>query len=1176
MENFGHRLLVILSVILSVRGDTVHLTMVSPTPYGAGSSASISCFRSSPDEDVTLSFGRPFQIGLHRSSVQTSTTLPDGSTQSVNGQVVTQDLTSSNNATGLFYCEGSNRNLTTRVYSIIHSIHRRFQPGDGQVTRTVNKGENVTLSVIPVNSGGTPLWRRTNDGVVDFMSASGLDTLTVSSADVVHGDLYTVIASAVGLENNHFSMIRLIVRGCAAGKWGPACVELCDMCYNGGVCDDKTGDCICPPGFSGPNCLTACGMHKFGWNCEFDCASPPFSCTGQFGLPDPYGNSCISGYMGAYCSNRCPSGRFGAGCTQTCRCRAGGEACDRFTGECALSGCQDGLSGTSCQISGTCSTGMYGLDCLSNCHCANNAACVRDSGYCSGSNGACADGFKSDVNANNCQTGIIEFQMLTMPNQGQVVNFSCAATSGDVLTADSLMLSGSATYTSTMREGNVLNNTFTMSGLSDNQQIICYLLRNGGNVHVVQTLTVSLFVPPYLSQPPTVMAGPLSATVSWQAWGSDILDFGDGPVIKYIVYYNQVQSGLSSGGEVQVTDLSQVEYSFVVQPLAPSTQYQFSVSAVRDGQGGGGPRSPTSAWIYPLATPPPTTEGPAITESSTGRLTPVVTTVEGLTTLVDLTSPSHDPNSPVSVDSTTVSTATNPTPMSLVGVVVPVVIVLVLLLILVILLIVLVKRIRDKKHAEVDGGSSMQGKFESSNDSSLQTIDNPISIPMEDINSNPNGDVVPAMTLAVRPESSVSQISTLDSSSPFAGLPLYPTRERELKKDPIPLKDFVAYVRQAIQGHHLRDEWSSFPGIEAICSCDVSQLPDNKMKNRYRNIPAYDHCRVILEHEKEDPNLGYINACYIKGYKNDKAYIATQGPNQATSHDFWKMVWQENVRIIVNGTNLVEDGKNKCAKYWPDMEQLETFGGISISLVKDETRGEYRVRTMIIAKIGDSKATPRTIRQFHYTSWPDKDVPKDVTPVLRLIKDFSDATPEGAGPYLIHCSAGVGRTGAIIAIHALLQQAHAEKTLDIYNFVADMRDHRVSIVQTPVQYIFVHLALLEALFSGDTCIPSSSLKKRVAELKKKKKMAEEFEQLNTISPVPIAERCRSSVMESNHNKNRLPSALVPESCRPFLMTPREDGMEYNYINAAFVDVRLNLWTGYLLKERVLFVIDSLK
>ncbi|XP_038066558.1 tyrosine-protein kinase receptor Tie-1-like [Patiria miniata] len=614
--------------------------MVTPTPYGAGSaqsSASISCFRSSPDADVTLSFGRPFQIGLGGSTIQTSTTLPTGSTPSVNGQIVTQDLTTSIDATGLFYCEGSNRGLTTRVYSIIHSVNRRFEPVDGLVTKTINKEEDVTLSVITVNSGGSPLWHRIRNGTVtsnfpNFNQAS----FTLPSTDAVDGDLYTVVGSVVTLTDNHFSMIRLIVRGCAAGKWGPPdCAGVCDLCYIGGVCNDETGDCICPPGFSGPNCLTACGMHRFGWECEFQCGpgNSIQSCVGsQFGLPDPYGNSCISGYCGRDCNVVCPSGTFGAGCTQTCRCQAVGAACDRFTGACTPSGCQAGWSGTSCQISGTCPPGKFGLDCLSDCHCANNAACERDSGYCSESNGVCADGFKSDMNANNCQTGIIEFQMLAMPNQGQDVAFSCAATSGDTLSADSIVVaSGSSSFprTGTVTEGMVLNNTFTGSGLINNQLVVCYLTHNSQSV--LTTLSASFFVPPSLSQSPAVVAGPGSVTVSWQAWDSHMNDFGDGPIIRYIInYMSSTSASWTMADEIPVTDQSQAAYSFVVQPLEPSTQYQFSVAAVRDGPGGQGPFSPASQSIYPLTpppptTPPPTTEGPTVAESSTLPAPPITT-----------------------------------------------------------------------------------------------------------------------------------------------------------------------------------------------------------------------------------------------------------------------------------------------------------------------------------------------------------------------------------------------------------------------------------------------------------------------------------------------------------------------------------------------------------------------
>ncbi|XP_022109418.1 tyrosine-protein kinase receptor Tie-1-like isoform X3 [Acanthaster planci] len=284
------------------------------------------------------------------------------------------------------------------------------------------------------------------------------------------------------------------------------------------------------------------------------------------------------------------------------------------------------LGHCSVSVVGTCPTGMYGQDCLSHCHCANNAACVRDSGYCSGSNGACADGYHSDMNANNCQTGIVELQMLTMPNLNQNGTFSCAATSGDVLQANLLVLaagdpSTSFTRTDSVTEGKVLNNTFSASGLNDDQYVYCYLLHNGSLWTYVR---VSLFVQPYLSQPPAVLAGLASVTVTWHPWGSYTTDSGDGPVVKYVVYFKRASVEWTVGGEVQVIGNTQPANSFVVQPLVTSTQYQFSVSAVRDGRGGEGPRSPASDWIYPLATLPSTTKGP-VTESSTAVPSPSMT-----------------------------------------------------------------------------------------------------------------------------------------------------------------------------------------------------------------------------------------------------------------------------------------------------------------------------------------------------------------------------------------------------------------------------------------------------------------------------------------------------------------------------------------------------------------------
>ncbi|XP_038066576.1 tyrosine-protein kinase receptor Tie-1-like [Patiria miniata] len=716
----------ILSAVLSVTGQHhTHSPMVTPTPYGAGSSASISCFRS--DSSVTLSFGRPFQIALPGSTIQTSTTLPTGSSQSVNGQIVTQDLTTSVDATGLFYCEIPYEDSTTRMYSIIHSINRRFEPADGLVTKMVNKGDSVTLSVNRVISGGSPNWRRTRNGVLNnTLPNANQYSFTVPSTDTVHGDLYTVVASGTALSDNHFSMIRLIVRGCAAGKWGPPnCGGVCDMCYNGGVCDDETGDCICPPGFFGTSCIHACPMHSFGWFCSFRCGAGNViqSCTGsQFGLPDPYGNSCIAGYHGRDCNTACTAGSFGAGCTQTCHCQSG--QCDAYTGRCqgTPSGCQEGWSGMNCRIPDVCPVGYYGVDCLNKCYCNNNAACDKGTGYCIGSNGVCATGFvcvtssacsagfygadcsrschclnnaachpssqycggsdgecaigfQSDSGLSSCLFGIVGFRAVAKSNPGQSVELSCAGSSGLTLPVGSITLSRSLggsnpiSYTSTASANGVRTNTFSVPGLQHGDIIYCTL--NNNLLRSTVSLHVGAFYElPVLSQPPSVSVSSTSATVNWQAWGN-VMDTGDGPVVSYKVHYSLALSiSWMAASTVPVTNPHQTMYSFTVQPLQPNTAYLFSVAAVREGPGGEGPRSTAtrgltttesaiSSTISTRSSTTPTPESTTSTPESTTS-TPEISTTSTAPTTASTTLTTSTPESTASSTAPTTS-STAPT-----------------------------------------------------------------------------------------------------------------------------------------------------------------------------------------------------------------------------------------------------------------------------------------------------------------------------------------------------------------------------------------------------------------------------------------------------------------------------------------------------------------------------------
>ncbi|XP_038066567.1 tyrosine-protein kinase receptor Tie-1-like [Patiria miniata] len=242
-----------------VGGDTFHQTMVTPVPYGAGlPGVSLSCIRSIPDIYFGYSFGRPFTLNVP-GSASGLTGFPNGTISDNTVQnATTWYLPPTVDATGLFHCRGRNpvTRLSSEVYSIIHSHLRKFEPADGQVTKTINKGENATLAVISANNGSSPVWHRNNEGILLDLDPTRYE-IQLTADEVADGDLFVVTDRDAPLDDNHFGMIRLIVRGCVAGKWGPPdCKGVCDLCYNGGVCDDETGDCICPPGFSEPNCLT--------------------------------------------------------------------------------------------------------------------------------------------------------------------------------------------------------------------------------------------------------------------------------------------------------------------------------------------------------------------------------------------------------------------------------------------------------------------------------------------------------------------------------------------------------------------------------------------------------------------------------------------------------------------------------------------------------------------------------------------------------------------------------------------------------------------------------------------------------------------------------------------------------------------------------------------------------
>uniref|UniRef100_A0A8B9S3I5 protein-tyrosine-phosphatase n=1 Tax=Apteryx owenii TaxID=8824 RepID=A0A8B9S3I5_APTOW len=348
-----------------------------------------------------------------------------------------------------------------------------------------------------------------------------------------------------------------------------------------------------------------------------------------------------------------------------------------------------------------------------------------------------------------------------------------------------------------------------------------------------------------------------------------------------------------------------------------------------------------------------------------------------------------------------------------------------------------------------------------------------------------------------------------------------------------------------------KEEYESFFEGQSA-SWDVAKKDQNRTKNRYGNIIAYDHSRVILQPVEDDPSSDYINANYID-VSGLYTGIFLTGPVHETVYDFWRMIWQEQSACVVMVTNLVEVGRVKCYKYWPD--DTEVYGDFKVTCVEMEPLAEYVVRTFTLGRRGYNEI--REVKQFHFTGWPDHGVPYNATGLLSFIRRVKLSNPPSAGPIVVHCSAGAGRTGCYIVIDIMLDMAEREGVVDIYNCVKALRSRRINMVQTEEQYIFIHDAILEACLCGETAIPVCEFKAayfdmiRIDSQTNSSHLKDEFQTLNSVTPRLQAEDCSIACLPRNHDKNRFMDMLPPDRCLPFLITI--DGDSSNYINAALMD-----------------------
>ncbi|XP_014794773.1 PREDICTED: receptor-type tyrosine-protein phosphatase F isoform X15 [Calidris pugnax] len=398
------------------------------------------------------------------------------------------------------------------------------------------------------------------------------------------------------------------------------------------------------------------------------------------------------------------------------------------------------------------------------------------------------------------------------------------------------------------------------------------------------------------------------------------------------------------------------------------------------------------------------------------------------------------------------------------------------------------------------------------------------------------------------------EMRRLNYQTPGASVPSCPNVSSMRDHPPIPVTDLADNIDRlkANDGLKFSQEYESIdPGQQF--TWENSNLEVNKPKNRYANVIAYDHSRVILTSIDGVPGSDYINANYIDGYRKQNAYIATQGPLPETLSDFWRMVWEQRTATIVMMTRLEEKSRVKCDQYWPS-RGTETYGMIQVTLLDTVELATYTVRTFALYKNGSSEK--RELRQFQFMAWPDHGVPEYPTPILAFLRRVKACNPPDAGPMVVHCSAGVGRTGCFIVIDAMLERMKHEKTVDIYGHVTCMRSQRNYMVQTEDQYIFIHEALLEAATCGNTEVPARNLFAHIQKLTQvppgESVTAMELEFKLLANSKAHTSRFISANLPCNKFKNRLVNIMPYELTRVCLQPIR--GVEgSDYINASFID-----------------------
>ena len=383
-------------------------------------------------------------------------------------------------------------------------------------------------------------------------------------------------------------------------------------------------------------------------------------------------------------------------------------------------------------------------------------------------------------------------------------------------------------------------------------------------------------------------------------------------------------------------------------------------------------------------------------------------------------------------------------------------------------------------------------------------------------------------------------------------LSLYESTTAKYTHDPcatlVPLSQFKRHLSHLLGESRLEKEYRQLEEQDLRYECSHALRNENSARNKYKLIYPYDKSRVVLTSNKDSD---YINASYVPGFYVSHTFIVAQAPKKNTVTHFWQMILEQRVSTVVMLTRVVELGKEKCTSYWPQgVGSSCKYEGIKVTLKREEKYVCYFRREM---EVMGPDSSSYSLTQFHYVGWPDHDVPQLFIELLDFTQMIKKHLLRERTHLLVHCSAGVGRSGTFITLYNLLEAVGVGETISVYRIVNEMREHRPQMVQTFSQYKFIYLAVLEMIFgmtgisSGDFCDTYKLYLQSRGD--SGDVFREQFEEICYQSDCSFTYPQEAARNPSNAGKNAMQDVLPYDVNRVILYSPN---WPCEYINASYM------------------------